>query len=126
MTTNNAINNTLGSPFTVGATSVTTTGTQLNLLNTLTAAPFDIITIQTFTTTGTYTPSAGMKYALIEVVGGGAAAGGNQAVTTGGSTGSGGGSGGYSRGIFTAATIGASQAVTIGAGGTGVSGANGN
>lgn len=37
MTTNNAINNTLTSPFTVGGTSVSTSGTQLNYLHGLVA-----------------------------------------------------------------------------------------
>jgi hypothetical protein len=75
---------------------------------------------QVFTTTGTYTPTSGMIFCEIEVVGaggggGGAAAGSSTLANTAG----GGGGGGYARGIFTAATIGASKAVTIGAGGTG-------
>lgn len=74
---------------------------------------------QVITSTGTYTPTAGMKYCDVEVVGGGGGGGGTGATgaDTVAAAGAGGG-GGYSRKIFTAATIGVSQAVTIGAGGT--------
>jgi len=76
------------------------------------------LAIRTFTSSGTYTPTTGMKYCNIECLGGGAAGGG--AVGTGSSVGmgGGGGAGSYSRKVSTAATIGASQTVTIGAGGT--------
>lgn len=100
-------------------------------INTTTITPlittnFHTLAIQTFVATGTYTPTAGMKYCLIEVIGaggaGGGAAGGGGNVTVG----SGGGAGEYARGSFSAASVGTSQAVTLGAGGTGVSGAAGN
>jgi hypothetical protein len=74
---------------------------------------------QVFTSTGTYTPTSGMVYCDIECVGGGG--GGGSALATGSTTvsvGGGGGAGEYSRGIFSAATIGASKSVTIGAAGT--------
>lgn len=76
---------------------------------------------------GTYTPTSGMVYCQIECVGGGGA-GGGAAATAGGenSVGGGGGAGEYTRAMFSAATIGASIAVSVGAGGTGVSGAAGN
>ena len=80
---------------------------------------FDSIVVQTFTSSGTYTPTSGMKYCTIEVVGGGGGGGGG--TTTGASSlsgGIGGGGGGYARKTVTAATIGASQTVTVGAGGT--------
>ena len=88
------------------------------------------VIIQTFTSSGTYTPSANLFYAEIEVVGGGGAGGG----TAGGggantAAGGGGGAGGYGKGVFSAATIGSSQSVTIGsaaAGSAGSSGGNGN
>ena len=86
------------------------------------ASGFTSINIQTFTGSGTYTPTANMKYCIIEVLGGGGAGGGT---TAGGGSGGGGGSGEYARGVFTAATIGASKTVTIGAGGTGSSGSGG-
>ena len=84
------------------------------------------INIQVFASSGTYTPTTGMMFCIIEMVGGGGAGGGvvgNASVTQGAG---GGGSGGYSRAIATAAQIGASQTVTIGAGGTGVAGGSGN
>ncbi len=86
----------------------------------------NVIQTQTFDASGTYTPTAGMVYAQIEIVGGGGG-GGGASVTVGGgqiATGGGGGGGEYAIGIFDAATIGASQAVTIGAAGAG--GAAGN
>lgn len=83
------------------------------------ANAFSSITVQVFTSSGTYTPTSGMLYCIIELVGAGGGGGG---VVTGGvgtsTTASGGGAGGYARQTFSAATIGASQAVTIGAGGT--------
>lgn len=81
---------------------------------------FNSIVIQTFTSTGTYTPTAGMKYCIVECVGGGGGGGG--AGSTNASqvcAGAGGGGGGYARSVLTAAAIGVSQAVTIGAGGSG-------
>lgn len=87
-----------------------------------------VVTVKTqqFTANGTYTPSTGMLYCEIELVGGGGGAGGMPIVAAGqyGVSGSG-SAGGYSRKLITAATIGASQAVTVGAGGTGgAAGAN--
>jgi len=71
---------------------------------------------QTFVANGTYTPTTGMVYCIIECVGGGAG-GGGCANSSAGQQGSGGGGGGgsYARLIASAATIGASQAVTVGA-----------
>lgn len=79
------------------------------------AGDFATITVQTFTSNGTYTPTAGMLYCTVEIVGGGG--GGGSAAASDNSAGGGGGAGGYARKTFDAATIGASQAVTIGAGG---------
>jgi hypothetical protein len=77
------------------------------------------VNVQKFTTTGTYTPSTGMLYCTIEVVGGGGGGGGCSTSAPGTVSGSGGGGGGgYARLTTSAATIGASQAVTIGAAGT--------
>ncbi len=81
------------------------------------------VVIQTFTATGTYTPTAGMKYCIAEIVGGGGGGGGAAAASiVQVSVGSGGGGGGYARKLFTAAQIGASKSVTIGDGG--VAGSN--
>lgn len=81
------------------------------------AVPLVSVKKQKFTTSGTYTPSTGMLYCIIECLGGGAAGGGVALSSTFGSAG-GGGSGSYSKLVATAATIGSSQSVSIGAGGT--------
>ena len=77
---------------------------------------FNSINVQIFDTPGTftYTPSASMQYAIIEGVGGGAGTGGSGCpnVLCGAS------SGGYCKITLDAATIGASQTLTVGAGGT--------
>jgi hypothetical protein len=107
------------------ATYPSTAGTSGNFLKSdgtnwsSSALPVFSVVVQTFTSSGTYTPTSGMKYCTIEVVGGG---GGGAASNAPGasqcSTGGGGGGGGYARKTVTAATIGASQTVTIGTGGT--------
>jgi len=86
----------------------------------------DKVTTQVFTASGTYTPTTGMVYCIIQVVGGGGGGGGCIATNTSAGTipnpyalGTPGGGSGYYRGTFAAATIGASQTVTIGAGGAG-------
>lgn len=90
-----------------------------------------VISKTVITSTGTYTPPANLVYALVEIAGGGGGGGGainassSQIALAGG-----GGGGGYSRRLLTAADIGASQTVTIGAGGTagantGANGGNG-
>src|SRR5262245_37194239 len=70
-------------------------------------------TIQVFTSSGTYTPTANTKLAIVEVVGGGAGGGGSDGS---GNSGAGGGAGGYARKKVANPT---SQTVTIGAGGAG-------
>jgi hypothetical protein len=87
---------------------------------------FNTIAVQTFNVSGTYTPTSGMKYCLVRAIAGGGGGGGadaNPGATF--SAGNGGGSGSFSEGLFTAVQIGASQAVTIGAGGTAGSGGTG-
>lgn len=77
------------------------------------------VATQVFTGSGTYTPTSGMKYCIAELVGGGGGGGGTTTCSSSQvSVGGGGGGGGYARKVFSAATIGASQTVTIGAGGT--------
>ena len=68
-----------------------------------------------FTTSGTYTPSVGMSYVVVDGVGGGG--GGGPATSS--ILAPGGGGGGYFWGTFAAAAILPSQTVTIGAGGSG-------
>jgi hypothetical protein len=86
-------------------------------------APYAIknVVIQTFTASGTYTPTFGLKYCIIECIGGGGGGGVGYGSAAGAMymIGGGGGSGGYSRHRATATDIGLSQAVTIGAAGAG-------
>ena len=91
-----------------------------------TGGGFTSVVTQVFTSGGTYTPTTGMDFCIVEVVGGGGGSGGIPATTaTETSASPGGGGGGYARKVFASATIGASQTVTIGAGGTaGAAGAN--
>lgn len=69
-----------------------------------------VSTVQVFTSSGTYTAPAGLKYAVVEMVGGGAGGVYN-------SSGNGGGAGGYARKILSASTIGTSKTITVGTGG---------
>lgn len=76
------------------------------------------VRLQDFPATGTYTPHGNMLFCVMVGVGGG---GGGASLASNASTGyfsGGGGGGGFSLKISTAAAIGASKAVTIGAGGT--------
>lgn len=74
----------------------------------------------TATGAGTYTPTAGMQYVIVQAQAGGGGGGG--AATSGvgeGAGANGGGGGGYTEALFTAADIGASKAYSVGAGGAG-------
>ena len=96
-------------------------------INALTPPMYTInITSQTFTSNGTYTPTTGMVYCTIECWGAGGGGGGSTFGSGTCSTGGGGGAGGYSKKTVAAATIGASQTVTIGALGTGGGAGNNN
>lgn len=90
------------------------------------AAGISTINVQTLTTADTtYTPTVGMAYCIVEMVGGGGGGGGAAATVAGQSAcGGGGGAGGYYRQIFTGATIGAGVPITIGAGGAGAASGN--
>lgn len=91
---------------------------------------FSGVTLQAFTTPGanTYTPTSGMKHCIVLSTGGGGGGGGADSSTTTNDIGAGGGggAGGTCIEAFSAATIGASQTVTIGAAGTAGSNAGGN
>jgi hypothetical protein len=80
------------------------------------------INVQTFSATGTYTPTSGMVYCIIECWGGGAGGGGIAGSSIQGGGGGGGQAGGYSRKFASATTIGASKTVTIGGAGNGSGG----
>lgn len=84
----------------------------------------NIVTRQSFTGSGTYTPNANLVKALIECIGSGGGGGGSAGSGTTETAGGGGASGGYSQVLVTAAAVGASQAVTIGAAGTGAAAGN--
>jgi hypothetical protein len=78
-----------------------------------------LLNVQVFNGSGTYTPTAGMKTAIVEVQGAGGGSGGAPATSAGQFSGSSGASSGtYAKCLLTAAQIGASQTVTIGAAGT--------
>ncbi|MDI2595035.1 hypothetical protein POF45_26960 [Pseudomonas sp. 681] len=97
------------------------------LLNCTGSAPTGrLINVQTFTSSGTYTPTPGMVSCVIEVQGGGAGGAGATVPSAGNvSLGAPGLSGAYGRGRFSAASVGSSQTVTVGAGGAGGVGAAG-
>lgn len=78
------------------------------------------INIVTITTSQVYNRPANLLFAIVELVAGGAGGGGTySSAATVSTAGGGGGSGGYSRRKLTAAQIGASQTITIGAFGVG-------
>jgi hypothetical protein len=80
---------------------------------------------QQFLSGGTYTPSAGLLWAVAEGCGSGGAGGGAVGASSRYVGGGGGGAGSYSRVALSPAQIGSSQVVTVPAGGTGASGADG-
>lgn len=86
-------------------------------LSWLSAGSGRLIGVQTFTSSGVYTPSPGTKSVIVEMVGGGGAGGGS-ASTTGTTVGcaSGGWSGAYAKGRFTSAFSGVT--ISVGVGGT--------
>lgn len=101
--------------------SSVSTSSGVSSLNGLTGALTAVVTVkrQTFTGSGTYTPSTGMIFAMIECIGGGGGGGGVTGTAGNVLCAGGGGAGGYSRILTTAATVGASKTVTIGAAGAG-------
>ena len=73
---------------------------------------------QIFISSGTYTPTVGMRYVTVKAVGGGGSGSGSNGSAAGtGSVGVAGSGAGTVEVLLTAAQIGVSQAVTIGAGG---------
>ncbi len=86
------------------------------------------VKIQVFTASGTYTPATGMDYAVVYCTGSGGGGGGADTDGAGFILGAaaGGGAGGTAIERYTAATIGASQTVTIGTAGAAGSTTGGN
>lgn len=82
------------------------------------------VAVQTFASSGTYTPHAKLLYAIIECFGGGGGGGGTASNAGSMSGGGGGGAGGYSRKTVSAATVGGSQVVTVGAAGSAAAAGN--
>ncbi|WP_336354746.1 phage tail protein [Pseudomonas granadensis] len=77
-----------------------------------------LLNVQKLTASGTYIPTPGMKKVRIRIVGGGGGSGGAAATSASQTSASGGGAAGsYAEALLTAADIGASQSVIIGAGG---------
>jgi hypothetical protein len=85
--------------------------------DTLAALPATITApaIRSYTSNATWTKPAGLKYVIVEVQAGGG--GGGAAWDS--ETASGGGGGGYSKKIIGASSLGATETVTVGAGGAG-------
>jgi len=75
------------------------------------------INTQVFTSSGTYTPSSGLVYAIVEVIGGGGGGGAAGTNTGIASVGGGGAAGGYCKKVISASDIGSSVTVTVGRGG---------
>ena len=101
---------------------ITSSVTQLNYLNVLTAAPINKIAVQRVTAAGagTYTPTAGMKYVIVcAQAAGGGGGGAADAAATQFALGQGGSGGEYIEAVFQSSDIGASKAYVVGAKGTG-------
>jgi len=82
-----------------------------------------LLNVQTFTASGTYTPTPGTRLVLVRAVGGGGAGGGTPSAASAAGAAAGGGAGAYGESLYTSGFAGV--AVTIGAGGTGAAGAAG-
>ncbi|MCK7231002.1 hypothetical protein L8P23_02535 [Enterobacter roggenkampii] len=104
-------------------TSTTQAASTAFVASAITAATGRLINIRVFTSSGTYTPTAGTTRVKVKAIGGGGAGGGAVATSTGVSAGGGGGSGAYAEGYYTSGFSGLT--VTIGAAGASASGAVG-
>jgi hypothetical protein len=123
---------------TEGGTGLSSPGSNGNVLTSngtiwTSAAPaaggIDTVTGQIFTASGafTYTPTSGMTYVIVELVGGGGGSGGASSSAAGSSSTSGAGAAGnYARFILTAAQVGAGLSRSVGVGGTAGTAGNNN
>lgn len=102
-------------------------GNAATLLNQLKAALLSaavgrLVGMKIFTTSGTYTPTSGTKYQIVEAVGGGAGGGGcSTATSTTFAASAGGGAGSYAKAKL---TISAPVSITIGSAGNGGAGSS--
>jgi hypothetical protein len=117
-TTNKLPKFTTGASGIIGDSSITDNGTAVSSTLPFTLTP----TLQSFTGSGTFTIPTGVTAVKVTLVGGGGAGGGSTAANNGG----GGGAGGIAVKFLSSLTPGNTIAVTVGAGGTGVSAAGGN
>lgn len=105
-------------PTATAGTNTTQLATTAFVAAAITAATGRLAAIQTFTSSGTYTPTPGVTKIIVEMVGGGGGGGGAPAgSSTSNSVGGGGGSGAYVRAMITSPA--ASYAITVGSGGSG-------
>lgn len=102
-----------------GDITAITLGTNLSMSGATLNATGGVATVkvQTFVANGTYTPSTGMLYCIVELWGAGGGGGGT--TSTGGNAAGGGGAGGKVRKTYAAASVTPSQTITLGGGGTG-------
>lgn len=102
-------------------TSLVSTGVQFpdSTIQT-TAAVGGGANIQSFPATGTYTKPPGAKFVMVELWGAGG--GGGRTYSTYSNGGEGGGGGAYATKMFAAPEVGATETVTVGAGGSGYTG----
>lgn len=86
------------------------------------------VNVQSFTSTGafTYTPTANMKYVIVELCGGGGGGGGTAATTANLAVAGAGSGGSYCKFLLTAAQVGASLTGSVGVGGAGGAAGNNN
>lgn len=82
--------------------------------------------IRVYTASDTWAKPAGLYGIVVKVVAGGAGGGGAQTAAAQAAAGGGGAAGGYSEKLILAAALGATETVTVGAGGVGGSTAGGN
>lgn len=86
---------------------------------------YTLLGVQTFTASGTYTPTSGCRYVKVTAIGAGGGGGGAYSSSSGASLNNGGGGGGEGATALYYGTAGASvQTVTVGTGGPGGSGSS--
>lgn len=100
----------------------------INTISLQPPAPSSSLSVLTtvFTTSGTYTPTAGMVSCTVECVGSGGGGGGVSSAAGQSAAAGGGGGGAYAKSTLSAVAIGVSQAVTVGTGGAGGAAGNNN